>query len=70
MHENSGIPNGVHFIFTTCEEDGFLGVRYVDKRYFSEAYTFVADSGGLPIGYTVIKGVSQYDFWVSVFGIM
>lgn len=70
MHENSGIPDGVHFIFTTCEEDGFLGVRYVDKRHFSKAYTFVADSGGLPIGYTVIKGVSQYDFWVSVFGVM
>lgn len=70
MHQNNGIPDGVHFIFTTCEEEGFLGARYVDERHFSKAYTFVADSGGLPIGYTVIKGVSQYDFCVSVLGLM
>lgn len=70
MQEAGGIADDVHFVFTTCEEDGFLGAKHLDQRHFIDAYTFVADSGGVPIGYTVNRGVSQDSFEIKLLGRM
>jgi len=70
MKECGGLPDDIHFIFTTCEEDGFRGAKAVDERHIADAFNFVVDSGGLPIGYTVSRGVSQYDFLFEIQGRM
>ncbi len=70
MRDTGGIPEDVHFVFTTCEEDGFLGAKHLDERHFLGAYTFVVDSGGVPVGYTVNRGASQDSFGIKVYGKM
>ncbi len=70
MQENGGIPDDVHFLFTTCEEDGFRGAKAIDEQHIADAYNFVVDSGGVPVGYTVSRGASQYDFLCHVQGRM
>jgi tripeptide aminopeptidase len=70
MQENGGIPDDVGFIFTTCEEKGFAGAWNLDERHFVDAYNFVVDSGGLPVGRVVSRGASQYDIMIDVEGRM
>lgn len=70
LKEKDALTDDIHFIFTTCEEDGFNGAKYLDERHFHDALNFVVDSGGVPIGYTVNQGVGQYDFKVTVKGKM
>jgi tripeptide aminopeptidase len=70
MQENGGIPDDVHFLFTTCEEEGFRGAKAVGEQHIADAYNFVVDSGGVPVGYTVSRGASQYDFLCRVQGRM
>ncbi len=70
MHERGGISQDCHFLFTTAEEEGFLGAKHIEERHFLNAYTFVVDSGGTPGGYTVTRGVGQYAFSIAVRGEM
>ena len=70
IQDNGGVPDDVRFIFTTCEEEGFLGAQHLDTRHFLGAYNFVVDSGGLPVGRVVSRGASQYDITINVEGRM
>ena len=70
MREQGDLPQDIHFLFTVSEEEGFLGAKYVDERHFKDAYAFVVDSAGAPIGHVVTKGVGQYRFEMTVTGRM
>jgi di/tripeptidase len=70
LSENGKMPDDIHFLFTICEEDGFRGAKAIDDRHIARALNFVVDSGGVPIGYTVSRGASQYDFLCLVQGRM
>jgi len=70
LGENGGIPQGVRFIFTACEEAGFKGAWALDSRHFTGAYNFVVDSGGIPLVRIVNRGVGQITFTVTVRGVM
>ena len=60
----------VRFLFTTSEEEEFSGAWNIEKHHFLDAYNFVVDSGGCPIGRIVNIGASQYDFKINITGKM
>ena len=70
LHENGGIPADIHFLFTVSEERGFRGAWAADPRHFINAFTFVVDSGGIPIARIVRRGVGQITFTAAVYGVM
>jgi tripeptide aminopeptidase len=70
LQENGGIPPDIHFLFNVAEERGFRGIWALDPRHFINAFTFVIDSGGVPLIRVVRRGVGQISFTVSVHGIM
>ena len=70
LHENGGIPPDTHFTFTVSEERGFRGAWALDPRHFKNAFTFVLDSGGVPLVRIVRRGVGEITFTVTVRGTM
>ena len=70
LHENGGIPDDTHFLFTVSEERGFRGAWALDSRHFINAFTFVIDSGGLPLARVVRRGIGEITFIVTVHGTM
>ena len=70
LHENGGIPDDIHFLFTVSEERGFRGAWALEPRHFENAFTFVIDSGGVPIVRVVRRGIGEITFTVTVHGIM
>jgi tripeptide aminopeptidase len=70
LHENGGIPEDIHFLFTAHEESGFKGAWELDPRHFCGAYTFVLDSGGIPLVRVVSRAVGQISYAITVHGVM
>ena len=70
LHENGGIPPDMHFLFTVSEERGFRGAWALDSRHFKNAFTFVLDSGGVPLVRVVRRGVGEITFSITVHGVM
>ena len=70
LHEKGGIPLDIHFTFTVSEERGFRGAWALDPRHFTNAYTFVIDSGGVPLVRVVRRGIGEITFTVVVHGTM
>jgi tripeptide aminopeptidase len=70
LAEKGGIPPDIHFLFTIGEECGFTGAWALDPRHFSEAHTFVIDSGGVPLVRVVRRGTGQITFTVTLRGVM
>ena len=70
LHENGGIPADIHFLFTVSEERGFRGAWALDQRHFENAFTFVIDSGGVPVVRVVRRGIGEITFTITVCGTM
>jgi tripeptide aminopeptidase len=70
LRERGGTPPDVHFLFTVSEESGFRGAWALDPRHFTEAYTFVVDSGGVPPARAVIGGAGQTSYSIGIRGAM
>jgi len=70
LKENGGIPDDIHFLFTVHEESGFKGAWALDPRHFIGAYTFVVDSGGIPLVRVVNKAAGQMTYTITVHGVM
>ena len=70
LQENGGIPEDIHFLLTVSEERGFRGAWALDPRHFKNAYTFVIDSGGIPLVRIVRRGIGEFTFTVKVRGTM
>jgi tripeptide aminopeptidase len=70
LNENGGIPPDMHFLFTVSEERGFRGAWALDPRHFKNAFTFVLDSGGVPLIRVVRRGVGEITFIITVHGVM
>jgi tripeptide aminopeptidase len=70
LHENGGIPSGIHCTFTVSEERGFRGAWALDERHFKNAFNFVVDSGGVPVVRVVRRGIGEITFTVTVHGTM
>jgi tripeptide aminopeptidase len=68
LHEKGGLAPDIHFLFTVCEEAGFLGARALDPRHFSGAYNFVVDSGGVPMARAVSAGAGQITWTITLRG--
>ena len=65
---NSGIKHGdLCFLFTSAEEIGLLGVKYLDFSKIKDYYGFVLDSGG-SVGGIVIAGPNHYNYEITVTG--
>lgn len=70
LHENGALAPDIHFLFTVSEEAGFKGAWALDPRHFTGAYTFVLDSGGLPLVRVVRRGVGQISYTITLHGVM
>ena len=58
----------VIFVFTTCEEECFYGAKQVESKLLENAFIYVLDSGGGPIGDLINEGAGQTSLYISVFG--
>ncbi|URA09862.1 M20/M25/M40 family metallo-hydrolase [Thermospira aquatica] len=57
----------ITFIFTSAEEVGLVGVRYLDFSHIEADYGFVLDSHG-PVGGIIVAAPTQYQYEIFITG--